>query len=142
MSSKIAKLGQFQFQLTIEESALNVSHFIINLVVNQSTTCAKHVELICYKLRQSLLQTGERITKCWQFYYKVGKYNFKLGQLHIITRRVEQLIHYKVGQSLLQGACNTKKATLLKSGTVPTNRDKSYYKVVMNYCIKFQAYIW
>ena len=45
------------------------------LVVNQSISCAEHDELVFYKVGQSLLQTGERITKCgmWQFYYKVGQ---------------------------------------------------------------------
>ena len=43
---------------------------------------------------------------------------------------MEQLIHYKMGQSLLhRGTCVTKKSVLLQSGTGITNWVKSYYKV-------------
>ena len=111
--------------------------------------CAKHVELIHYKVGQSFIQTGERITTCANFVTKWGKHNYKVGQLRIITKeqkvlksravdplqneviiitqmgryyrkgcfttkltrycklgksfhKVQQVIHYKVGQSLLQ----------------------------------------
>ena len=35
--------------------------------------------------------------------------------------KIEQLIHYKVGQSLSRGACITKKSALLQSGTGVTD---------------------
>ena len=52
-------MDQVQFELTIEESAFNVWHYIINPVVNQSRSCAAHVELVFHKVGQSLFQTGE-----------------------------------------------------------------------------------
>ena len=43
---------------------------------------------------------------------------------------MEQFIHYKVGQSLLQrGTCVIKKSALLQKGTGITNWGKSYYKM-------------
>ena len=83
---KIAELGLFQFQIYIEESVLNDWHYVINLIVNQSISCAKHVALIHYKVGQSLIQTGERITTCANFVTKWGKNNYKVGQLRIITK--------------------------------------------------------
>ena len=44
------------------------------------------MELIYYKVGQSLTQTGERITTCANFVTKWGKHNYKVGQLRIITR--------------------------------------------------------
>ena len=86
ISRKIAELGLFQFQIYIEESVLNDWHYVINLIVNQSISCAKHVALIHYKVGQSLIQTGERITTCANFVTKWGKNNYKVGQLCIITK--------------------------------------------------------
>ena len=112
-------------------------------------SCAKRVELIYYKLGQSLIQTGEIITKCANFFTQWGKHNYKAGHLRITTmgqeilksgavnplqndaiiiiqngmyyrkgrlttkwnryyklgksfHEVQQVIHYKVGQSLLE----------------------------------------
>ena len=43
---------------------------------------------------------------------------------------MRQLIYYKLGQILLhRGACITKKAALLPTGTSITNWSKCYYKV-------------
>ena len=52
-------MDQVQFELSIQESAFNVWHYIKNLVVKQSRSCAEHVELVFYKAGQSLFQTGE-----------------------------------------------------------------------------------
>ena len=86
ISRKIAELGLFQFQIYIEECVLNDWHYVINLIVNQSISCAKYVALIHYKVGHSLIQTGERITTCANFVTKWGKYNYKVGQLRIITK--------------------------------------------------------
>ena len=75
-------MGQFQFQIIFEESVLNDWHYVINLIVNY----AKHVELIHYKVGQSLIQTGERVTTCANFATKWGKHNYKVGQLRIIIK--------------------------------------------------------
>ena len=56
-------------------------------MVNQSISCAKHVELIHYKVGQSLIQTGERTTTCANFVRKWGKNKYKVGQLRIITKK-------------------------------------------------------
>ena len=110
-------------------------NYIINLVVNQSISCAEHVKLIFYKVGQSLLQTSQRITECGNFITKLGKHNYEVAQLRIIIKgkryyKVEQLIHYNVGQLLLhRGSCITKRSALLQIGTGITNRGKSYYKV-------------
>ena len=82
-------LSQFQCQLSVEESALNVWHFIINLVVNQSTACAKDVELVLYKVGQSLLQPVERITKCGNFITKWDKHNYTGG--HVLQKKAALL---------------------------------------------------
>ena len=79
-------MGQFLFQLTIQESALNDWHYIINLVVNQSISCAEHVELILYTVGQALLQADERITESGNSVKKGGKINYKVAQLHIFTK--------------------------------------------------------
>ena len=55
-------------------------------MVNQFISCAKHVELIHYKVGQSLIQTGERTTTCANFVRKWGKNKYKVGQLRIITK--------------------------------------------------------
>ena len=70
----------------IEESVLNDWHYVINIIVSQFINCAKHVQLIHYKVGQSLIQTGERITTCANFVTKWGKHNYKVGQLRIITK--------------------------------------------------------
>ena len=54
------------------------------LIVNQSISRAKHVELIYYKVRQSLLKTGEIIKKCVNLVTKWDKQIYKVGQLRII----------------------------------------------------------
>ena len=54
--------------------------------MNQFIRCPKHVQLIHYKVGQSLIQTGERITTCANFVTKWGKHNYKVGQLRIITK--------------------------------------------------------
>ena len=54
--------------------------------MNQFIRCPKHVQLIHYKVGQSLIQTGERITTCANFVAKWGKHNYKVGQLRIIPK--------------------------------------------------------
>ena len=61
-----------------------------NLIVNQSISCAKHVELIHYKGGQSLIQTGERVTTCANFVTKWGKHYYK-GTEDIKNRAVNPL---------------------------------------------------
>ena len=60
--------------------------YVINLIVKQSISSAKHVELIDCKVGQSLIQTGERITMCVNFVTKSGKNNYKVVKLRIITK--------------------------------------------------------
>ena len=55
----------------------------MSLVVNQSIGCAERFGLIYYELGHFLLQTGERVTKCLNFFANWGKHNYKIGQLCI-----------------------------------------------------------
>ena len=55
--------------------------------------------------------------------------------------KVQQLIYYKMGQSLLhRGTCITKKTTLLQTGTSITNWGKGYYKV--GHVIQYKVRQW
>lgn len=69
-------------------------------------TCRfSYFELIYYIVRQSQLQTDADISKCGNFITKWNKNYYKVGQLHIIDKscyKVQQVIYYKVGKSLLQ----------------------------------------
>ena len=100
--------------MTIEESALNVWHYL-----NQSVSCVEldefnYVELIYYKVGQSLSKTGARITKCNNLTTKWGKHNYKVGQLRVITK----------GQGKLKsGAVNS-----LQSGAIISTKRDMYYK--------------
>ena len=86
----------------------------LSLVVNQSISCAEHVGLICYEVGHSLLQTGERITKCVNFFANWGKHNYKIGQLRILTK----------GQKILKsGAVNP-----LQNGVIIIAQKGMYYK--------------
>ena len=49
-------------------------------------SCAEHVELILYKVGQSLLQTDERITKSGSSIKNGDKHNYKVAQLRIFTK--------------------------------------------------------
>ena len=85
----------------------------LSLVVNQSISCAEHVGLIYYEVGHSLLQTGERITKCVIF-ANWGRLNYKIGQLRIITK----------GQKILKsGAVNP-----LQNGVIIIAQRGMYYK--------------
>ena len=68
----------------------------LSLVVKQSISCAEHVGLIYYEVEHSLLQTGERITKCVNFFENWGKHNYKIGQLRIITKG-QKILKSKMG---------------------------------------------
>ena len=86
----------------------------MSLVVNQSISCAEHVGLIYYEVGHSLLQTGERITKCVNFFANWGKHDYKIGQLCIITK----------GQKILKsGAVNP-----LQNGVIIITQRGMYYK--------------
>ena len=108
---------------------------MINFIVNQSISCAKHVALIHYKVGQSLIQTGERITTCANLVTKWGKNNYKVGQLRIITKGQKILKSRAVNPLqneviiITQRACITEKAALLQSGPNITNWGKSFHKV-------------
>ena len=86
----------------------------MSLVANQSISCAEHVGLIYYEVGHSLLQTGERITKCVNFFAIWGNDNYKIGQLCIITK----------GQKILKsGAVNP-----LQNGVIIIAQRGMYYK--------------
>ena len=60
----------------------------------------------------------------------IKKHRYALLQRGKRYYKVEQLIHYKLGQSLLNGgACITKKSALLPDGTGITYWGKTYYKI-------------
>ena len=60
----------------------------------------------------------------------IKKHRYALLQRGKRYYKVEQLIHYKLGQSLLYGgACITKKSALLPDGTGITYWGKTYYKI-------------
>ena len=86
----------------------------MSLVVNQSISCAEHFGLNYYKLGHSLLQTGERITKCVNFFANWGKHNYKIEQLCIIT---------KWQKILKSGAVNP-----LQNGVIIIAQRSMYYK--------------
>ena len=103
---------------------------MINLVVNQSIICAEHVELFFYKVGYPLLQTGE--LQSVEILLQRGAslitkhHSYALLQRGKRYYKVEQLILYKVGQSLLhREACIRKKSALLQSGTGITNYSAS-----------------
>ena len=77
----------------------------MSLVVNQSISCAEHVGLIYYEVGHSLLQTGERITKCVNFFANWGKHNYKIGQLRIITKG-QKILKSRVVNPLQNGVIN------------------------------------
>ena len=71
-----------------------------------------------------------------QFYYKVGKHNYIVGQLGINSKGQEILKSGEVmGQSLLhKGVCITKKLTLLQRGSIFIAKWGRYYRVGQLYC--------
>ena len=86
----------------------------MSLVVNQFISCAEHFGLIYYKLGNSLLQSGERITKYANFFANWGKQNYKIGQLCIIRK----------GQKILKsGAVNP-----LQNRVIIISQRSMYYK--------------
>ena len=86
----------------------------MSFAVNQSISCAEHFGLIYYELKHSLLQTGERITKCVNFFANWGKHNYKIEQLCIIT---------KWQKILKSGAVNP-----LQNGVIIIAQRSMYYK--------------
>ena len=77
----------------------------MSLVVNQSISCAEHFGLIFYEVGHSFLQTGERITKCVNFFANWGKHNYKIGQLRIITKG-QKILKSRVVNPLQNGVIN------------------------------------
>ena len=69
-----------------------------------------------YKVGQSLLQTGERITKCGNIITKWGKHNYKVAPLRIITK----------GQDIFYRAA----VIPLQSGAIIIPQRGMYYKRV------------
>ena len=86
--------------------ALQNNTFVVNRSVSYAELVVfSHFELIYYIVRQSQLQTDADISKCGNFITKWNKNYYKVGQLHVIDKscyKVQQVIYYKVGQSLLQ----------------------------------------
>ena len=91
-------------------------------------SCAKRVELIYYKLGQSLIQTGEIITKCASFFTKWGKHNYKAGQLRIITMGQEILKSGAVNPLQNDAIIIIKKDMYYRKGRLTTKWNR-YYKL-------------
>ena len=81
----------------------------MSLVVNQSISCAEHVGLIYYEVGHSLLQTGERITKCVKFFANWGKGQkiLKSGAVNPLQNGViiiaQRSMYYKKGRFITVG---------------------------------------
>ena len=77
-------------------------------MLNQSVNCIEldefnYLELMYYKIGQSLLQNGTGIRKWYNFFTKRGKHYYKVRQIPIFKRwdkgyyNAGQIIYYKVG---------------------------------------------